>query len=93
MSNEQARDLETDLIVVGSGGAGLAAATEGIARGLKVLLIEKAGKLGGTTGLSVGTIMAAGTEQQKAAGIKDSPAQHAQDLDNIRRAFFAPTRD
>lgn len=87
MIDERARDVTTDLVVVGGGGAGLAAAAEGAARGLKVLLIEKAEKLGGTTALSVGTIMAAGTAQQKAAGIADSPAQHAKDLDDIRRAM------
>jgi fumarate reductase flavoprotein subunit len=54
-----------DLIVVGGGGSGLIAAATAARRGLKVVILEKADQVGGTTGLSVGTSMAAGTEQQQ----------------------------
>jgi succinate dehydrogenase/fumarate reductase flavoprotein subunit len=80
-------DIETDLAVVGGGGAGLAATVEAARRGLKVVLLEKAEKLGGTTALSVGSIMAAGTPAQQRAGVKDSPQAHAEDLDRIRTAM------
>lgn len=54
-------DVHTDILVVGGGGAGMAAAVEAYsgetandANGLKVMLIEKAGFLGGTTSVSGG---------------------------------------
>jgi fumarate reductase flavoprotein subunit len=72
-----------DLIVVGGGGSGLIAAATAARRGLKVVILEKADQVGGTTGLSVGTIMAAGTEQQRRAGIWDTPQTHADDLEAI----------
>ena len=80
-------EISTDLAVVGGGGAGLAAAVEAARRGLKVVVLEKTEKLGGTTALSVGSIMAAGTPAQRRAGVKDSPQAHAEDLDRIRTAM------
>jgi succinate dehydrogenase/fumarate reductase flavoprotein subunit len=80
-------DINTDLAVVGGGGSGLAAAVEAARRGLNVVLLEKTEKLGGTTALSVGSIMAAGTPAQRRAGVKDSPHAHAEDLDRIRTAM------
>ena len=81
------QEMMSDIVVVGGGGAGLAAAAEAARQGLATVLLEKAGKLGGTTALSVGSIMAAGGRHQKRLNIEDSPAAHAQDLDNIRRAM------
>jgi fumarate reductase flavoprotein subunit len=80
-------DIDADLAVVGGGGSGLAAAVEAARRGLKVVLLEKTERLGGTTALSVGSIMAAGTSAQRRAGVKDSPQAHAEDLDRIRTAM------
>ena len=79
--------VSADLAVVGGGGSGLAAALEAAQRGLKVVVLEKTAKLGGTTALSVGSIMAAGTPAQIRAGVKDSPQAHAFDLDRIRTAM------
>jgi succinate dehydrogenase/fumarate reductase flavoprotein subunit len=47
---------EYDLVVAGSGGAGMTAALTGAIRGLSVLVIEKADVIGGTTALSAGSI-------------------------------------
>jgi fumarate reductase flavoprotein subunit len=80
-------DIDTDVAVIGGGGAGLAAAVEAARRGLKVLVLEKTARLGGTTALSVGSIMAAGTPAQQRARVKDSPQVHAEDLDRIRLAM------
>jgi fumarate reductase flavoprotein subunit len=80
-------EILSDVVIVGGGGAGLAAAAEASRQGLKAVLLEKAAKLGGTTALSVGSIMAAGGRHQKRLHIEDSPAAHAQDLENIRRAM------
>lgn len=69
-----------DVIVVGAGGAGLAAAIEARTLGRATLLLEKAEKIGGTTGRSVGSIAATNTPHQIRKGIKDCPADHLRDL-------------
>ena len=79
-----------DLIVVGGGGSGLAAAAEGAALGAKVLLIEKAEKLGGTTGWSVGAYTSSATPHQARAGIQDSPEQHFADMDLVNGTANRP---
>ena len=80
-------EIGTDLVVVGGGGAGLAAAAEGARLGLSVIVLEKAAQVGGTTAMAVGSIMAAQSRAQLQAGIADTPADHAKDLDDIRRAY------
>jgi fumarate reductase flavoprotein subunit len=69
-----------DVIVVGGGGTGLAAAIEARCLGRSVVLLEKNETLGGTTGLSVGSITATGTSHQLAAGVFDSPQDHFDDM-------------
>ncbi len=69
-----------DVIVVGGGGAGLAAAIEASTQGRDVILLEKNPKVGGTTALSVGSISATNTRHQLEAGIKDSPFDHHADM-------------
>ena len=58
-----------DIIVVGSGGAGLSAAAEAARLGRSVIVVEKSAKLGGTTAISVGSLMASCTDMQRQAGI------------------------
>ena len=66
-------DAEADLVVVGGGGAGLAAAIEGAERGLSVLVLDRA-NCGGSTAINGGIVYAGGgTVVQKQAGIDDSP--------------------
>ncbi|MGE0119011.1 MAG: FAD-dependent oxidoreductase [Dongiaceae bacterium] len=65
-----------DIIVVGGGGAGLAAAIEGATLGRSVILLEKNDHPGGTTAWSVGVLTATATPQQVKKGIKDSPTRH-----------------
>lgn len=48
-------DSEVDLLVLGSGAAGLSAAVTGATEGLDVLVLEKTEYLGGTTAYSAGT--------------------------------------
>jgi len=72
-----------DVIVIGGGGAGLAAATSAAERGRSVILFESEGELGGSTQLSAGMFTAAGTSVQKALGIEDTVErffQHYMDL-------------
>lgn len=61
-----------DVAVVGAGAAGLTAALEAAAAGASVLLIEGSDTVGGSSRLSSGVVMGAGTRYQKAAGIDDS---------------------
>ena len=72
--------LECDVLVIGGGGAGLAAAIEAKNRGAGVVLIEKNPELGGTTAWSIGSFTATRTPQQLAAGIEDSPDEHFADM-------------
>ena len=75
-----------DVIVVGSGGAGLAAAVSAASSGATVLLLEKQPSIGGTTALSVGSITGARTRLQRRRGINDSVESFAEDI-----AAFVPT--
>ncbi len=69
-----------DIIVVGGGGAGLAAAIEARAAGASVVLLEKNEKLGGSTSWSIGSITSTGTPHQRRRGIVDNPADHWADM-------------
>lgn len=62
-----------DLVVLGSGAGGFAAAATAARRGLKVLVVEKAERFGGTSAISGGAVWLYGTDQARAAGAKDSP--------------------
>jgi fumarate reductase flavoprotein subunit len=61
-----------DVIVIGGGGAGLAAANAAGEAGAKILLVEAGDRLGGSTSLSDGVFYAAGTRIQAEAGISDT---------------------
>lgn len=64
--------LSTDVVVVGGGSAGLAAAIEARAHGADVILLEKLPFLGGSSLVSGGGLVAAGTRMQQEADIEDS---------------------
>ena len=66
-------DEETDIIVIGSGLAGLTAAIEAKNAGSSVIVLEKMKGYGGNTSISDGVMAATGTEMQAKAGIEDSP--------------------
>jgi succinate dehydrogenase/fumarate reductase flavoprotein subunit len=68
------RDLETDLLVIGAGAAGMTAALVGALEGLKTVLCEKSDMVGGTTATSAGTVWIPGSRQSHAAGVPDSIA-------------------
>jgi 3-oxosteroid 1-dehydrogenase len=65
-------DNEYDLVVLGSGAAGLAAALVGCVLGARVLLAEKSELVGGTTAMSGGCIWVPNSHLMRAAGLHDS---------------------
>jgi len=66
-------DLEADVVIVGLGGAGAAAAIEAARAGAKVLVVERMPVGGGSTVLCGGLIyMGGGTPLQTATGFEDS---------------------
>lgn len=69
----------TDVVIIGAGGAGLAAGISAAEKGAKVIILEKMPMVGGNTLRSSGGINAAGTKEQAAQGIKDSVDAFYQD--------------
>lgn len=67
-----AKGEKYDVVVVGAGAAGLAAAIEAVEGGAKVAVIEKMPMVGGSTILSAGIVYATGSELQQKAGVQDS---------------------
>ncbi|MBH68150.1 MAG: dehydrogenase [Rhodospirillaceae bacterium] len=65
-------ELEFDVVIVGSGAAGLCAALSAKFAGARVLVIEKAGVLGGTTAMSGGCIWAPRHHYTNQQGVTDS---------------------
>ena len=77
-----ANDDRFDLIVVGTGAAGLAAALIAEAKGLSVLLLEKTPLIGGTTAYSGGVVWVPNSAQNVAHGVEDSVEQALDYLDD-----------
>ena len=61
-----------DVIVLGSGAAGLAAALAAHESGARVRIIERFDRVGGTSAVSGGVIWVANNPRQQAAGLSDS---------------------
>lgn len=75
--------LEKDVVVVGSGGAGMTAALVAAISGLDVLLIEKTDFFGGTTAWSGGGIWVPCSTQAMEAGVDDSTEQARDYIHNV----------
>ena len=63
---------EFDVVVVGSGGAGMVAALAAAHRGLSTIVIEKAAHYGGSTARSGGGVWIPNNEILKRDGVKDT---------------------
>ena len=66
------KEITTDVVIIGAGGSGLAAAASARENGAEVIVLEKQATIGGSTALSGGAIGATGTKFQKEKGIEDS---------------------
>ncbi len=76
-------DQDIDILVVGAGSCGLAAAIAAHDAGASVALVEKRERPGGNSSLSTGSIPGAGTRFQREAGIADGPEHLVADLMRI----------
>ena len=73
-------DETYDVVVIGSGFAGLAAAIEAKAAGSTVAVLEKMPTYGGNSIINGGILSVPGNAPQKALGVKDSPQLLAEDI-------------
>jgi len=75
-----AKDETWDIVIVGGGASGLAAAVTAASPNCRVLVLEKCPTLGGTTALAIGSVTAAGTKLQSRVGIQDSTENFSHDV-------------
>ena len=67
--------VETQLVVVGGGGAGMTAAIRARELGLDVVLLEKMSFMGGAISISGGNQVVAGSQMQKDLGVTDDSVE------------------
>jgi predicted oxidoreductase len=71
--------MTADVVIVGAGGAGIAAALEAARRGAQVVVLDPAAQAGGTGRGAGGGTFIAGSPLQARLGIQDSPARALED--------------
>ena len=67
--------LDTDLVVIGGGGAGMTAAIRAAELGLDVTLVEKMSFMGGAISISGGNQVVMGSQMQKDLGVTDDSVE------------------
>jgi fumarate reductase flavoprotein subunit len=82
--------MHIPLVIVGAGGTGLCAALAAADAGVEVVVMERDPTPLGSTAMSTGLIPAAGTPEQLAAGIVDTPALFAADILNKTKGRTDP---
>jgi len=87
-------DHEADVVIVGAGAAGLPAAIAVCSAGFKATVLESRRVCGGSLRMAAGATAFAGTEEEREAGVEDSPDLIYKDLvevcgadPDIARAF------
>ena len=83
-------DEQRDVVIIGSGVAGLSAAIEAREAGAGVLVLEKMKLTGGNTRISDGGVAAPNNYLQKKQGIKDSPELFYEDMHRAGRGLNHP---
>ena len=84
---------QVDVVVAGSGAAGMTAALTAAHLGLSVLVIEKAGHFGGSTARSGGGIWAPGNTVLRRARVTDTPEQARAYLAYVAQGVPAARRE
>lgn len=102
---EQFEDCETELVIIGAGGAGVMAAIRASELGIKTILLEKEGIIGGTTTVVGVGFNAGGTKLQSvvtvddyyqhlvdSGSLTDSNGNYGKESEDYTRAFadYAP---
>ncbi|MBF7097000.1 flavocytochrome c [Alkalibacter sp. M17DMB] len=77
-TEKETKEISTEVVVIGAGGAGLAAAVSAHENGAEVLVLEKMGKVGGNTIISGASYNAVDPSRQEPQGIEDSIDLHFQ---------------
>jgi 3-oxosteroid 1-dehydrogenase len=85
-------DHVVDVLVVGSGGGGMAAALTAHASGLEALVVEKSSYFGGSTALSGGGIWVPGAPAQRREGYVPSPEGVVEYLRTITDGLVSEAR-
>jgi 3-oxosteroid 1-dehydrogenase len=85
-------DAQFDIIVVGSGAAGMTAALTAAHHGLSAVVLEKTDRFGGSTARSGGGIWAPGNEVLRKAGVRDTPEQARAYLAQVAGDCVSPQR-
>ena len=84
-------DVETDVVVLGSGGAAMTAAISAYDFGAKdVVILEKSGMVGGTTAMSGGMLWIPNNHHQQEAGISDTDEDIVAYLDSLAPGALDP---
>src|ERR1700756_2617465 len=83
---------EFDVVVVGSGGAGMVAALAAAHQRLSTIVIEKAAHYGGSTARSGGGVWIPNNEVLKRDGVKDTPEAARSYLHGIIGDIVDPAR-
>ena len=92
LSNVESWDMETDVAIIGFGGAGSCAAIEASDAGAEVILFEVTAASGGSTALSSAEVYmggSGGTAPQRACGYEDT----TEDMFNFLMAAFGELAD
>jgi 3-oxosteroid 1-dehydrogenase len=87
-----AAEAEYDVVIIGSGAAGMTAALAAAKRGLRALVVEKASKFGGSTARSGAGIWIRNNEVLLQAGVPDSPDKAARYMDAVVGPSVSPDR-
>jgi 3-oxosteroid 1-dehydrogenase len=85
-------DRVVDVLIVGSGGGGMAAALTAHASGLDALVVEKSSYFGGSTALSGGGIWVPGAPAQRREGYAPSPEGVVEYLRKITDGLVSEAR-
>ena len=82
---------EVDVVVLGSGAAGLVAAAAAHDEGARVVLLEKGDQVGGTTALSGGVVWVPVNPHQREVGVADTRDDALAYLASLSHGMIDPT--